>query len=96
VPQCKVTINELHILLGQEGCCVTCPVALGIKDLLVPEAEVRVDHEGIDLYLGEQAVSLPLSPRISKKIQMFDNTGIMGPFTFDLDIPKEFLACESK
>ena len=87
---CRIKVNERCIKAGERESCTRCPVALAIEEHtnVIP----FIDLHGVYLYENLKNENYLILPdTVSGKINLFDLTGEMHPFTFDLDIPERFL-----
>lgn len=83
----KITVGEKDIKYGKRRDMYNCPVARAIcKTFKIPISSklVQVWSRGVDI--NEEA---QISNNVTKKIERFDKTGIMKPFSFYLDINYE-------
>lgn len=82
----RVEVTKEDIESGIKANCIHCPVAKGLQRALAC-GEIKVGVNGFD-FLGKNGwnfgIELPVF--VSLKIQLFDATGEMEPFGFDLDL----------
>lgn len=82
----RVEVTKEDIDKGTRHSCSTCPVARALERAL----ECDMAFVGRDIFHyekeGKTSKILSLPAFVSLKIQLFDSTGEMEPFGFDLEI----------
>ena len=89
-----ITVRENHIKFRKQNSCWSCPVALAVNAILSEGSKCTVSEVQIALYnkSGTFVAQEKLEIAIGDKIQLFDDTKIMVPFQFFLEIPEEIAA----
>lgn len=87
----SVNLTFDHIEQGIAKSCETCPIALAILPHLAPGVTVHVMSD-VEFGLGEEIGSAELPWEAIRFIQRFDHGKKTVPFSFDLDIPAQFLS----
>lgn len=88
----KIKVTQSLIDAGDRESCTRCPVAMAIAEAtnVIP----YVDLTGAYLYMSvnpKRDIHLNFPKEVTSKINLYDLTGKMKPFEFDLDIPTMFL-----
>ncbi len=89
----RITVTQQNIDNGKLS-CELCPIALAINERLDPKYVVGVGDKRIGIYRGrddEEYVSIPTPQGLLGFIFAFDHKQECAPFSFDLDIPTEYL-----
>ncbi len=91
-----VTISKRHIETGQRCGHRTCPLALAIRDLVLPGMRVIVDHYNVYIndHLRLNPINLPA--RVVKAIQHYDEGGEFKLRRIHLAIPTVFFRSQPK
>ena len=80
----KISVTAEHIAKGERDSCTACPVALALIDAGVESPEVN--YTRVWYYRDNLPSFLAiLPPDVTDKIQLFDDFGVMEPFTFEID-----------
>lgn len=87
-----IKVQRKHIRKGVRGKCKTCPIALAISELLSEkfnsDARVIVSATSILMSVPNKFFRFwePIPEEITKVIKLFDATGQMSPFSFELEL----------
>ena len=79
----KVNVTQEHIQRGKKGSCFYCPVAQALRDKAGKDTalfSVSVGSDGIG-YLDKSYVT---PAPVRRRINYYDRTGKMKPFSFEL------------
>lgn len=82
-----VQVAQYHIENGKQMSGCHCPVALAIAVVLPAGWEVQVGNWGFQIRNGRSVYEGVLPKGIPEKIRIFDDTGKMEPFAFEISIP---------
>lgn len=86
-----IEVKQEHIDKGMKRHCSLCPVALAVIDKIKPDIECRVGARSILFGTSTTYASIMLQLGVVSWIHRFDATGVGEPFSFELDIPEQFL-----
>jgi len=85
-----IKVTAKHLAEGKRKNCEHCPIALAIKDVIIPGVEVTVVFAGVYFDMN---TSWFFEPRplglVRERIQAFDRGGYVEPFDFEISIPEE-------
>jgi len=82
-PVYEVTVTEEHITRGDRGECVSCPIALAIREVC-PDQLISVGH--MIAHVGHWTYELP--EYVKAFINSYDSVGlspVLKPFKFRLE-----------
>jgi len=83
-----IKVQKKHIKLGKRGDFARCPIALAIKDVVIPETVVTLVGK-VNFMNSGRVFELPRSAR--RFIRRFDMNKPVKPFNCLLEIQKSFL-----
>lgn len=90
----KIEVTKEDIEKGTREKCSTCPVALAVNRHLAKQFFVKAFRFSVDVWQNEpRTLKYYCNPghAIDEFIRYFDMGLPVQPFSFDLDIPSEFL-----
>lgn len=92
---CDVEVTEEDVKNGKQGRPNLCPVALAIRKIFKDafHFRVRAHHDiqsgwwwTVNVQSHKGSLSFTLPDEIVKRVKAYDETGLMDPFTFPLEI----------
>jgi hypothetical protein len=89
-----IHVTETDIQNGKEGDCALCPIALSLKRYIDERYSVFVHDDSASMASFERLdmiPPIPLPQEAKAFIKAFDCFLPVAPFSFQLDIPEEFL-----
>lgn len=94
----KIEVTADDIINGDKNNCYACPVALAVKrkintsSYIYTEAFIVVHRYNINIYNSDNSLSIHMPNNVINFIKDFDGEQKnLAPFSFELDIPEEFL-----
>lgn len=85
-----VRVTAEHIAAGKREKCTDCPVALALAEQIPGGVTWWV--YGPEMYGGPDERLFEVPDSVCDFVGQFDETGQGVPFTFELEVPKEWLA----
>lgn len=89
-----VNVTDDDIIHGETGLCKTCPVARAINRLLVDGVESAVAGPYFRIWRTDDCMPLyriELPDSVHRWIRSFDRRELSQPFSFEIDIPVQFI-----
>jgi len=80
-----IEVTQDDIERGVVADCFRCPIANAVRDVLGPDAVVRVECDFMDI--GAKTVKLPIEAM--KFIEAFDAEESVEPFSFEVEYEPE-------
>lgn len=80
-------VEQVYIDAGVRRDCNRCPVALALLGQHAITAKVAYDRALLSMANGDKLVRWN-DPDMSSRIQKYDETGVMEPFSFDVEVPE--------
>jgi hypothetical protein len=93
MPLTTIHVTETDIRNGVQLVCIWCPLALSLKRYVNKRYSVFVhdDHVNIANLERLDIPPIPLTDEAKAFVDAFDHSQHVEPFSFQLDIPEEFL-----
>ncbi len=83
-----INVEQKHINKGMQVFPLFCPVALAIQEAIGKGKLLAVTGAYFRFYQSESASKYVYpSQEVSDRIRRFDSTGMMEPFSFELELP---------